>query len=226
MPPRVVRTARTLGTHLALARLHLIGQAKGICVTTRVHPSARIDPGARFEVLVGPGTCVQLELDEDAHIESGCLIRLTAGASVLIGPRSRIRRFAVLNVAGRLALLGDNLVSWHSVIHCAEEVVLESMAGTGEGVTIVDSSHYRAHDQDHWYGNSTTAPVHIRHNVWLASRSTIARGVTIHPAATVAAGSVVLDDVPAGALVAGSPARVTGGNRTPTSHDLGGNDER
>ena len=52
------------------------------------------------------------------------------------------------------------------------------------------------------------APVVIGRNVWIGSNATILPGVHIGDDAVVAAASVVTKDVPAGAVVVGSPARV------------------
>lgn len=52
------------------------------------------------------------------------------------------------------------------------------------------------------------APVTIGRNVWIGANVTILPGVTIGDDAVVAATSLVTRDVPAGALVMGSPARV------------------
>lgn len=52
------------------------------------------------------------------------------------------------------------------------------------------------------------APVSIGRNVWIGANATILAGVTIGDDAVVAAASVVTKDVPAQAIVVGSPARV------------------
>lgn len=52
------------------------------------------------------------------------------------------------------------------------------------------------------------APVVIGDNVWIGSNATVLAGVTIGDNAVVAAASVVTRDVPANAVVVGSPARV------------------
>ncbi|MGC5628842.1 DapH/DapD/GlmU-related protein [Georgenia sp. Z1344] len=57
-------------------------------------------------------------------------------------------------------------------------------------------------------GDMKPAPVVIGTNVWIGSRATILPGVTIGDDAVVGAASVVTRDVPAGAVVVGSPARV------------------
>ncbi len=51
-------------------------------------------------------------------------------------------------------------------------------------------------------------PIKIEDNVWIGACSTIIGGVTIGENAVVAAGSVVVKDVPPNTLVAGVPAKV------------------
>ena len=51
-------------------------------------------------------------------------------------------------------------------------------------------------------------PVTVGNNVWIGGHVAIIGGVTIGDNAVVAAGSVVIRDVPANTLVAGNPARV------------------
>lgn len=181
---------------------------RGIDLRVSVHPTASIGRGARIAFLRGPQRTASLTLGPGSRLEGGSLIQLTGGGQIDIGAGSVVRRSAVLNVSGQLILSGDNLVSWHSVIHCAERVVMERQAGTGEGVTVVDGRHFRRDVDDHWYHNSSTSPVHVGANVWLASHCVIGPGVTIGRATTVAANSVVLGDLPENALVAGSPATV------------------
>ncbi|WP_193103914.1 DapH/DapD/GlmU-related protein [Brachybacterium sp. FME24] len=57
-------------------------------------------------------------------------------------------------------------------------------------------------------GDLMPAPVVVGRNVWIGANVTILPGVSIGDDAVVAAASVVTKDVPARALVVGSPARV------------------
>lgn len=54
----------------------------------------------------------------------------------------------------------------------------------------------------------TAAPIRLGRNVWIGASAVVLQGVTIGDDSVVGAGSVVTRDVPAGVLVAGSPARV------------------
>ena len=51
-------------------------------------------------------------------------------------------------------------------------------------------------------------PIVIRRNVWIGAGAIVGAGVTIGDNAVIGAGSVVLGDVPANVLAAGSPCRV------------------
>ncbi|MBL7496848.1 acyltransferase [Frankia sp. CNm7] len=55
-----------------------------------------------------------------------------------------------------------------------------------------------------------SAPIVIEDHVWVGAGAIVLKGVTIGEGAIVAAGAVVTRDVPAKAIVAGSPAKVIG----------------
>lgn len=75
----------------------------------------------------------------------------------------------------------------------------------GHNVVIATLNHDLAPSRR---GDMHPAPVTIGRNVWIGSNATILAGVTIGEDAVVAAASVVTKDVPPGAIVVGSPARV------------------
>jgi maltose O-acetyltransferase len=57
-------------------------------------------------------------------------------------------------------------------------------------------------------GMMKSLPIVIDDNVWIGARVTILKGVRIGAGAIVAAGSVVVKDVPEMAIVAGNPAKI------------------
>lgn len=112
------------------------------------------------------------------------------------------RGFAGLFV-GEDCFLGDECL-----VDLAEGVHLEAQVTLAERVLILTHTNvgYKDHPlQEHF--PPRTGPVLVRRGSFVGAQSTILPGLTLGPRAFVAAGSVVTEDVPAGTLVAGVPAR-------------------
>jgi UDP-2-acetamido-3-amino-2,3-dideoxy-glucuronate N-acetyltransferase len=100
-------------------------------------------------------------------------------------------------------------ISSHSFL--CEGVTLEEEVFVGHSVTFINDRFPRATNvtgalqtEADW----KCVPTTVKRGASIGSGATILCGVTIGEAATVGAGSVVTKDVPAGAVVAGNPARV------------------
>lgn len=74
----------------------------------------------------------------------------------------------------------------------------------GHDAVIATLNHGMAFEE---HADMRPAPVVIEQRTWLGANVTVLPGATIGAGAIVAAGSVVTKDVPAGATVAGVPAR-------------------
>lgn len=72
--------------------------------------------------------------------------------------------------------------------------------------TIILDSDF--HDIKDHFSTGAVKPIIIEDNVWIATRSTILKGVRIGKGSVIAAGSVVTKDVPPNCVAAGVPARV------------------
>ena len=99
----------------------------------------------------------------------------------------------------------------------AQRVTIGDDCLLGVDVLIADTDFHRvAPEGRRWRRDGVrTAPVEIGDNVFIGARAMVLKGVTIGEGAVVGAGSVVVDDVPAGAVVAGAPARVLGAPGSP-----------
>ncbi len=100
-------------------------------------------------------------------------------------------------------------ISSHTFI--CEGVIIEDYVFVGHGVTFINDSYPRATTPD---GSLQTEadwkvePTVVKQGASIGSGVTIMCNVTIGERAIIGAGSVVTRDVPAGAIVAGNPARV------------------
>jgi acetyltransferase-like isoleucine patch superfamily enzyme len=72
-------------------------------------------------------------------------------------------------------------------------------------VMVMDTDFHRVEDKAY---DTSGKPVILEERVWLGNRSMVLKGVTIGHDSVVAAGSVVIGDVPPRSIVAGVPARV------------------
>jgi UDP-2-acetamido-3-amino-2,3-dideoxy-glucuronate N-acetyltransferase len=100
-------------------------------------------------------------------------------------------------------------ISSHTFI--CEGVTIEDEAFIGHGVMFINDKYPRATTgagQLQTEADWVCTPTFIRRGASIGSNATILCGVTVGERAIVGAGSVVTRDVPAGAVVAGNPARI------------------
>ncbi|PKW27080.1 acyltransferase [Phycicoccus duodecadis] len=104
--------------------------------------------------------------------------------------------------------IGDDTYLGHGVhLHAHDPVTIGRGVMLADGVFVGTADH-GAHDRSAVH---STGPVSIGDGVFVGQRAIVLGGVTIGAGATVGAGAVVTRDVPAGATVAGVPARLVGG---------------
>lgn len=100
-------------------------------------------------------------------------------------------------------------ISSHSFL--CEGVTIEDEVFVGHGVMFINDRHPRAAGEDGQLlgpADWTSEATRVRRRASIGSGAVIMCGVTIGEGALIGAGSVVTKDVPAGATVAGVPARL------------------
>jgi acetyltransferase-like isoleucine patch superfamily enzyme len=107
-----------------------------------------------------------------------------------------------------LAVGDDCFVGDECLLDLAEAVILETQVTLAERVLVLTHSNvgYRDHPLQRHFP-AMAAPVTIAAGSFVGAGVTILPGIHVGPRAFVAAGSVVLEDVPPDTLVAGVPAR-------------------
>ena len=125
---------------------------------------------------------------------------LTINGAVSIGPGVML---SILNNAQ--VEFGDNvMINSNSKLICFEKVKIGSNSIIGWDVEICDSSFHKIISDEFKMAKS----IIIGEKVWVGSRASILKGVTIGSGSVVASCSVVTKDVPEKCLVAGVPARI------------------
>lgn len=93
----------------------------------------------------------------------------------------------------------------HLTLHCFEKIEIGEDLAIAEQVVIRDSDNHIVSSSK---GHKMTQPIRIGNHVWIGTRATVLKGVTIGDGAIIAAGAVVTRDVPPACLAAGVPAKV------------------
>ena len=124
-----------------------------------------------------------------------------------VGDDSKVGAFVEIQKGARIGKRCK--ISSHSFI--CEGVTIDDEVFVGHGVMFINDRFPQATNAEG--GLQTEAdwqavPTLVKRRAAIGSNATILCGVTIGEGATVGAGSVVTKDVPAGAVVAGNPARI------------------
>lgn len=160
-------------------------------MTARIHPSAEVSDGATL----GDGASVwhQAQVRERAVIGPNTIIGkgVYIGAGVHVGANGKVQNYACVY----------------------EGTTLEDGVFVGPAVVFTNDRYPRAitpegslKSADDWDCEGAT----VRYGAAVGARSVVLPGVVIGAWALVAAGSTVTHDVPAQALVVGSPASQVG----------------
>lgn len=133
------------------------------------------------------------------------------------GWRARVLRAFGAKIEGRVYLYPDIAVWAPWNLQMAPEsclgpgVICYNVATVrlGHGVTVSQRSHLctASHDFDDPGFPLTGAPISIGDGAWVAAEAFLGPGVTVGERAVVLARSVVVRNVPPGAVMAGNPAR-------------------
>ncbi len=178
-----------------IARLQADAAWKRSSIDIDIAPDAYLGPGIR--VLLDPGTHSRLHIGSGAIVDGRCRINLRGG-SVSLGECGVLREGVVLNVSGTLEIGDQSLLSYGTVVHCADQVRIGPLVGIAEYVTIVDSTHFLTEPEIRHFDNVRTKPVSIGRNTWLCPKATVASGVSVGDFCVIGSGVTVTRDVPDG----------------------------
>ena len=150
-----------------------------------------------------------------ARFGSRCDIRrrlalcMGPSAAVEFGGRCVLDRDMTVECTGTLRVGEGTIFGHHCTLAARDSVTIGADCLIAELVSIRDHDHcFDRLDVPTRDQGFTVAPVRIGRNVWLASKVSVLKGVTIGDNAIVGANAVVTHDIPANAIAVGVPARV------------------
>ena len=195
--------------YLILASIRKLGGVisnrltQAFCVGYCSWKGVRIGKDSKFY-----GSIPSLQFPENANVEIGDdFILRTGKRNGIDGEQSRI-----CVAEGARLKIGKSSGMTNTTIQCYQNITIGDYVNIGAGCLIMDSNFHSTDWHDRMDRRKDTsmkinAPVHIGDAVFIGARSIICKGVTIGDHAMIAAGSVVVKDVPADEVWGGNPAR-------------------
>lgn len=116
-------------------------------------------------------------------------------------------------MGGGKLIIGNNVGISNSVIQCHREIVIGNYVNIGDGCFIMDTNFHSTDWQERADRSIDTKrkkshPVHIGDYVFIGARTIVCKGVTIGEKSIIAAGSVVVKDIPSNVIAGGNPCKV------------------
>jgi acetyltransferase-like isoleucine patch superfamily enzyme len=143
---------------------------------------------------------------------AGALVELRPRASFEVEGLVQIMRSASVTVDwdARLRVGSHTYLNAGASITCGLDTWIGSGCAIAPGASIMDNDTHTlvvdGAERPH------AAPLRMNDNCWIGTGAVILKGVEIGEGSVVAAGAVVVDDVPANTVAAGVPARVVTAN--------------
>jgi len=159
---------------------------RGWLIRGLVDCKGRVSVGHDMEVFPG-----KIHLGDHVSFMSRCSLQASGGGEVKIGDRVSVNSNVTVAASDK------------GVINIGNDVLIASNVVIRASDHEHSSSDLPINKQGHVAGKIT-----IGNDVWICSNSVIVRDVTIGDHAIIAAGAVVIKNVPAWAIVGGVPAKL------------------
>jgi len=163
-----------------------------------------------------------VQIGDKVLIDDYATLDVRSGGRINLGSFCSIGRFTSLVCKGESIRLepGVNIGSYCRIATQSEIIIgastlVAAYCYIGPGNHTVPDSNTPIIEQEMELGGG----VRIGQGVWIGTRATILDGVSIGDGAVIGAHSLVRENVPAGAIVVGTPARIIGQRKDPSDSE-------
>lgn len=151
----------------------------------------------------------QISIGHNSNVSIGKYFIVNSGPSSGIG--TSMSKISVAN--GATLRIGNYVGVSSTTILVNNSIVIGDYVNIGGGAFLTDSNHHSSNWEDRAdriidIQNAKTAPIVIGDYVFIGARCMILKGVTIGEKTIIAAGSVVVNDIPANCIAGGNPCKV------------------
>lgn len=176
---------KTRGNNIYLYKNALISMAKNtsIILNGELHIGTESIKNSRRETTI--------RMDENSTLEIDKIFSIYYGGDIILFKNAKLT-------------LGSGFFNSNIKIRCTKCITIGRDVAISHDVTIMDSDAHEIVAA----GYQKTLPVSIGNHVWIGTRATILKGVTIGDGAIIAAGAVISKDVPPNCVVAGVPGKI------------------
>lgn len=194
----------------------------------QARPFYELKPGAVFPGDWFPGKIpTNIEVGENTVLDSSFCFKhyfSTLAIGFRCGSNVTFWRTSLAAEERAVIEIGDYTYIANASLVCSERITIGSFVMIAGGVTIADSDFHPVAPAARLADTIALSPVGnrqkrppvlikpvvIEDDVWIGYNATILKGVRVGVGAIIAPGALVVENVPAGAEVAGNPARVVG----------------
>lgn len=169
------------------------------------------------DMIIAPKTKILIDSSADVHIGDSFFINLSwngrqnKNGEFVIGKNASFSADYFRSYDGTSIHIYDGArlsirsgyINSDSKIECYDAITIGENVKISDNVIIRDSDNHAIEA-----GKQSHAPIVIGNHVWIGMSSLILKGVSVGDGAVIAAGSVVIRDVPPHSLVGGVPAKV------------------
>lgn len=139
-------------------------------------------------------------------ISISCDFVVEEHGKIILNNINHFEKNVILKAVGGIISVNGVYMNRNVMLVSHKSIVIKKGTTIGPNVVLYDHDHN--YDYKEGYGKFLSDSIVIEDDVWIGANVVILKGVHIGRKSVIAAGSIVLSDVPAYSLVAGNPAKI------------------